>query len=119
MRVRLILDLFGSTLTKLVELDEEPAVGSVFLADRERIVTRVEHYDARGEVYVYLQHDEEDDRIRLIPLPGEEEDYEAYMVPARARMVHILYVLAEGWRAEDDLFGGRDSGEPVEPVKLN
>ncbi|WP_438003036.1 hypothetical protein WME89_29405 [Sorangium sp. So ce321] len=121
MRVRLILRLFESTITKLVELDEEPAVGSVFLADRERLVTGVEHYDARGEVYVYLQEDEEDDMIQLAPLPDDEEDYKVYVVPPRARLAHIMYMQAEGWRAEDDLFGRRDSGEPggQEPFALN
>ncbi|WP_437987521.1 hypothetical protein [Sorangium sp. So ce117] len=67
MRVRLILENGGHTLSKVVELPEVPAVGSRVLVDRERRVVSVESDAGRGEVDVYLREDGDDLKMQIIP----------------------------------------------------
>lgn len=67
MRVRLILEHGGHSITKRLELPEAPAIGSIVVADRERRVVSVERDAGRGEVDVYLREDGDDLKMQVIP----------------------------------------------------
>jgi hypothetical protein len=87
MRVRLILDNGGHTLSKRVDLDEAPAVGSVVLADRERRVVSVEPNPERSEVDVYLREDALDLKMQVTP---------------EAHLAYIELMKRDGWNVEGD-----------------
>ncbi|WP_437786666.1 hypothetical protein [Sorangium sp. So ce1097] len=110
MRVRLILENGGHDLTKVVEIDEAPAVGAIVLADRERPIVSVELDADRGQADVYLREDADDLAVQLV---------------AAAHMAHIDRMKAEGWEIEgEQVLRGwlthrieRQDGD--EPVALN
>ncbi|WP_437963134.1 hypothetical protein WMF04_25685 [Sorangium sp. So ce260] len=87
MRVRLILENGGHDLTKVVEMNEAPAVGAIVLADRERHVASVEHVAERDETNVYLREDAGDLSVQL---------------DAAAHLTHIDMMKAEGWEIEGE-----------------
>lgn len=87
MRVRLILENGGHTLSKVVELAEAPAVGSIVLADRERRVVSVEPVAERGEVDVYLREDGDDLKMQIIP---------------EAHLALVELMKLDGWDVEEE-----------------
>lgn len=110
MRARPILESGGHAITKRVEVDEAPAVGSVVLADRERCVTSVEHVAERGEADVCLREDALDLKMQTIP---------------DAHLAYIDLMKRDGWEVEDEvalttlLRHQVDRQDEDEPVELN
>ncbi|WP_438019650.1 hypothetical protein WMF18_11510 [Sorangium sp. So ce315] len=109
MRARLILENGGHTLSKRVDLDEVPAVGSIVLADRERRVVSVEPVDERGEVAVYLREDADDLMLQVVP---------------EAHLARIELMKRDGWEVEEEdalmewlmhRIDRQDEDEPVDP----
>ncbi|WP_437955551.1 hypothetical protein WME76_29090 [Sorangium sp. So ce119] len=85
MRVRLILENGGHDLTKVVEMDEAPAVGLGVMAERERSVVSVEHDAARGETDVYLREDALDLKMQTLP---------------EAHLAYFDLMKGDGWEIE-------------------
>ncbi|MGK3990235.1 hypothetical protein WME99_44740 [Sorangium sp. So ce136] len=109
MRARLILEHNGHAITKRVALPDEPAVGSVIMAERERGVVSVEHDTAHGEADVYLREDALDLKMQTIP---------------EAHLAYIELMKGDGWEVEEEValttwlrhqIARQDEEEPAEP----
>ncbi|WP_437712165.1 hypothetical protein WMF45_42380 [Sorangium sp. So ce448] len=87
MRVRLILENGGHTLSKVVELPEAPATGSTVQVDRERRVVSVELDAERGQADVYLSEDAKDLMWQIVPT---------------FKLAFVERMRLDGWVAEDE-----------------
>ncbi|WP_437855122.1 hypothetical protein [Sorangium sp. So ce363] len=110
MRVRLILESGGHTLSKVVELPRVPAIGSTIRVDRERRVVLLKTDAGRSEVDVYLCEDADDLLMQITP------------------EVHLAFVelmKRDGWDVEDEeelrvwLTQRINRQNEDEPVELN
>ncbi|WP_437574830.1 hypothetical protein [Sorangium sp. So ce887] len=89
MRVRIILENVGHTMSKLIELPEPPKVGDVVTVDRgrQRVVGRVEH--------------EPETDVHVVSLTEDEYDLEIYLHP-RIHLEHLAGMMEDGWEIEGE-----------------